>query len=325
MKKTLLFALLLLLISCETNPPTLVNNTPEYGKIFVTSNIPGAVIYIDNVSTGIVTPDTITVETGEHVVSLELANYQASTQTVTILPDELKSLEFELEWAIAKIVLLEDFSNTSCDPCVEANLIIEQLINESYGHTKIIGIKYPTYFPGPNDPFYLANKTDSDARIMYYNIFKAPTVKIDGYLTPSEKDSNDIKSDIDQRLAEPALFDIGVSTDIAGLTYSISIELDVLQTEGTDFSELVLHTVVTETDIHFDTPTPNGETDFYDVMRLMLPNNNGESLASVNSTGIINFNRQATLDPSWDTANLHTVVFIQNNSTKEVLQAGSDY
>jgi hypothetical protein len=102
--------------------------------------------------------------------------------------------------------------------------------------------------------------------------------------------------------------------------------VDVKDITNIDFSKLVLHTVVTETNIEYETPPgSNGETKFYDVMRKMLPSNQGESLASINQVGIYNFQWQLTLNSSWIQDNINTVVFIQNTNTKEIYQAGSTF
>lgn len=83
---------------------------------------------------------------------------------------------------------------------------------------------------------------------------------------------------------------------------------------------------MTETDIEFATPPgSNGETKFYDVMRKMLPDNQGESLTSINQIGIYNFQREVQINSSWIQSKLNTVVFIQNKETKEIYQAGSTF
>ena len=95
---------------------------------------------------------------------------------------------------------------------------------------------------------------------------------------------------------------------------------------GLDFSNIVLHTVVTETDIEFSTPPgSNGETKFYDVMRVMLPSNTGESLDGISQTEDVVFERQTNINPVWKLNNIHTIAFVQNVLTKEVYQAGSTF
>jgi len=77
--------------------------------------------------------------------------------------------------SVSKIVLIEDFANVSCIPCVNSNKIIESLTKTTYGPTKLVAIKFPTNFPSPSDPFYLAKSDYCDQRMEYYNIFFAPT------------------------------------------------------------------------------------------------------------------------------------------------------
>ncbi len=82
----------------------------------------------------------------------------------------------------SKIVLLEDFANVSCVPCVISNKIIESLTKNTYGPSKLVAVKFPTNFPSPSDPFYLAQPNYCDQRMEYYNIFFAPTTYVDGVL-----------------------------------------------------------------------------------------------------------------------------------------------
>jgi hypothetical protein len=209
---------------------------------------------------------------------------------------------------------------------VTSNKIIEHLINDTYGTAKLVAIKYPTNFPSPVDPFYLANKPDCDARMGYYNILFAPTTIIDGNLRPTSTDSNDVKAKIEQRLLQTPKFKIAVIDSFASNEYFIQIAVVVNDPIGLDFSKLVLHTVITETNIEFVTPPgSNGETKFYDVMRKMLPDKNGESLSVLSTVTSKTFERQFILNSSWAQSNINTVVFIQNKDTKEIYQAGSTF
>jgi hypothetical protein len=211
-------------------------------------------------------------------------------------------------------------------PFGSSNIIFDQLTNNTFGKNKLVAIKYPTNFPSPVDPFYLANGPDCNARMGYYNILFAPTTIVDGNLRPASTDSNDIKNKIYSELAKVPQFIVDVNAGINGSNYTIDISLNVKDINNIDFSKLVLHTVVTETNIEFATPPgSNGETKFYDVMRKMLPGNQGESLSAINQVGIYIFQRQLTLNSAWIQSNINTVVFIQNKDTKEIYQAGSTF
>lgn len=316
----------LVAFGCKTNPPTAPQiPTVEYGKIIITSSVDSALIFLDNFNTGKITPDTITATVGNHLVRLEKDNYIPESKNIVVEKDSTLSISFILKLALAKkIVLIEDFANVSCNPCVISNKILES-IKTSYGSNEILVIKYPTNFPSPNDPFFLANQTDCNARMSYYNILIAPTTKVDGKLSPTSTDSLSVKEKINQRITQTPKFKITVTDSFGIGNYNIKIKLETIDTAGVDLGNLVLHTVVIESLIEYSSPPgSNGETKFHDVMRKMLPSNSGEAL-NYSAAGIQYFIRQAALSPSWNTSKLETIAFIQNKITKEILQAGSTY
>jgi hypothetical protein len=299
----------------------------ETGKIFISSNAVGAQIFIDQVNSGKVTPDTILVTPGTHQIELQRAFFNSSSQQVVVFKDSLITLDIILEEIPpGNVVLIEDFANVSCVPCVTSNKILESLTNVTYGHSKLVAIKYPTNFPSPNDPFYLANTADCNSRISYYNVFFAPTTVIDGIERPISTDSLSVMAAIDGRLTKELRFRMDVSSSVVGTEYLITVTIKVINGAGVDFSNSVLQTVVTETDIEFATPPgSNGETKFYDVMRVMLPSNSGQSLNGISQTEEVVFQRQISINPSWVVNNLHIIAFIQNNNTKEIYQACSTF
>ncbi|MFO7525822.1 MAG: PEGA domain-containing protein [Ignavibacteriaceae bacterium] len=327
MKNILYLIIILLFTRCETNPPS----TPEdvhkdFGKLFINSNVTGARIFLNDVNTGKFSPDTISAEVGSHIVKLELDGFATTSQPVDVFKDSTVTVTFTLQEIVNKLVLLEDFANVSCVPCVNNNKIVKQLVEESYGTSKLVAIKYPINFPKPDDPFYIANKPDSDARRQFYGpINIAPTTFTDGAYTLSG-DSISIKEKIDAQLLKPAQFKIEVADSIAGNVYMIKVKVTLIDQANIDFTNLILHTVVTETEIEFATPPgSNGETKFYDVMRAMLPSNQGESLDLLQQNAEMNFELQTTISTGWNQVHLNTVVFIQNKQTKEVYQANSTF
>ena len=189
-----------------------------------------------------------------------------------------------------------------------------------------MAIKYPTNFPSPNDPFYLANTVDCNSRISYYNVFFAPTTVVDGIERPISTDSISVIAAVDQRLTKELRFRMDVTSSMVGAEYLITVTIKVINGAGVDFSNTILQTVVTETDIEFATPPgSNGETKFYDVMRAMLPSNIGQSLSGISQTEEVVFQRQTTINSSWVVENLHVIAFIQNTNTKEIYQACSTF
>ena len=225
----------------------------------------------------------------------------------------------------SKIVIIEDFANVSCNPCVISNKIIEALTEITYGRSKLVAVKFPTNFPAPNDLFYLAAKEICDARISYYNVFFAPTTVIDGLLKPISTDSNSVKAAVDSRLSITPRFNINVGAILEG-DYSVNVDVKFIDTSSINMSDLVIHTVLTETDIEFEqAPGSNGETKFYDVTRLMLPSIDGTPIRQLIDQGELTFTFEDALLASWNLEKLNFVVYIQNKTTKEIFQTGSTF
>jgi len=224
-----------------------------------------------------------------------------------------------------KVVVLESFTNVGCYPCPVTNRIIRQLANETYGRNKLVVVKFPTNFPAPNDLFYLAAKEICDFRMGYYNVFFAPTIIIDGMIKPVASDSLSIKAAIDSRLSIAPKFTVNVSASLEG-DYTADVIIQIIDSSGIDINDLIINTAVTEADIEFQQPPgSNGETKFYDVIRLMLPTVNGIPLKQLIDDGELQFEFADAILSDWNPEKLNTVVYIQNRITKEIYQAGSSF
>ncbi len=323
----LLAGWIFLLAGCNTNPPlTPENPVPGIGSILVMANLAGARILLDGVETGKLTPDTLTATVGSHLVGVTKEGFLSDFRTVRVGSDSLTEVTFTLNQAEERVVLIEDFSNVSCNPCVTSNLILEALANGTYGRSKVAVVKYATNFPSPSDPFYIANRPDCDSRMAYYQILAVPTMIVDGVDRPTSTDSSKIKARIDAALRQPAQFRISVRDSIFGGIYNVTVSVQTLDTTGLDYSRLVLHTVITEAEISFVSPPgSNGETRFTDVMRTMLPSNGGESLRPANVGVTEQYTRAIPVSQTWNGDELHTVAFIQHTQTRVVYQSGSTF
>jgi hypothetical protein len=322
MTRITLLIILLSMAGCQTNPPDPNEDIFSTGRVFISSDIPAAEIFVDNSSTGKFTPDTVIVNSGTHLLSLRKTGYLNKDTLINVQENSVLSLSFHLiPVTIAKLIILEDFANVSCNPCVTSNKIIHSLDTYTYKN-KIAVIKYPTWWPGANDPFYLAAKAESDKRIGYYNVIVAPTVIIDGIKKPSPLDSLKIKEAVEAQLILNPGFDIEVTMNITGDLLTTDISVTFIDTAGLNFDNLVLHTVIVEKEIEFASPPgSNGETNFYHVMRNMLPSADGEQLINNNHV----YQRSLYCKSIWNKSKLRVVAFIQNKSTREILQAGINY
>ncbi len=222
-----------------------------------------------------------------------------------------------------RTVLLEDFANVSCVPCVTSNKILESLEKYSFTSNKLKIIKFATNFPSPVDPFYLTAKPFCDYRMTYYNIMFAPTIIIDGLMRPTPTDSNQIKSGINQKLNTPSNFLIELTQQ--KVNKGLYIKLNILSNniDSTFLGNYFLRTAIVEKEIEFSSPPgSSGETKFYDVLRVLFPNNQGINLKEL--LGSRTFSYTEVIDSSWNIDKLKAISFIQNNTTREVIQTSNN-
>jgi hypothetical protein len=159
----------------------------------------------------------------------------------------------------------------------------------------------------------------------YYNVFYAPTIIIDGMIKPVVSDSLSIKAAIDSRLSVTPKFTVNVITTLEG-DYSTDIAIKILDSSAINIDDVIINAAITEAEIEFQQPPgSNGETKFYNVIRLILPSINGISLRQLIDQGELLFEFEDAILSDWNPEKLSTVVYIQNITTKEVYQAESGF
>ncbi|HEX9253344.1 MAG TPA: Omp28-related outer membrane protein [Ignavibacteriaceae bacterium] len=248
------------------------------------------------------------------------------TQPISLKDGEVKiniTISEDNSISSDRTVLLEDFANVSCTPCVTSNKIIQSVIN-SYGSSKIVSVKFPTNFPSPVDPFYLAAKEFCDFRMTYYNILFAPTIILDGITLPTPTDSNAIKQSINNRLTIPSNFNVTVAKTVVNGGLLLNVDIKLKNKNSLDLDDLFLRCAIVESEVEYEQPPgSNGETKFYDVLRVLLPSNEGISLSSVGSA--LTYQFENTIDTVWNIDKLEAVMFIQSSANKEIQQTGSSF
>jgi thiol-disulfide isomerase/thioredoxin len=236
-----------------------------YGAIFVTSSPESALILLDGASTDAFTPDTLTgVPTGLHWVAVEREGYVASPESLQVLVQagETTDAAFQLTAATGRPVLLESFTNTSCDPCAEANPMMYDLMDE-LGPQQAILMEFHTSFPSPLDPFYLAQPALMDDRVAHYGVSQAPWVIVEGVdgLQPLSRDV--VSAAIET--AEPSVAaTLALEAELNGTALSCSLGISAEGAEGV----YRVYVFVTHDRVEYEEPPgSNGETLFRHVVR----------------------------------------------------------
>lgn len=222
-------------------------------------------------------------------------------------------------FAQQRLVLVESFSQASCGPCASQNPALEALM--AANPTKAIAVKYQVSWPG-TDPMNAQNPTDAAARDDYYGITGVPDRILDG------TNMNVDQAAINTRYAVPAPVNMTVSHVMNSATNTVNVIVTINAPAIWNPSNTVMQLAMIERNITFTSaPGSNGETEFHNVMRKMLPSPTGSAVnatnfTSANGTQTFTFTDVTIPTYIYDLNEIGFVAWVQNNTTKEVYQAG---
>jgi hypothetical protein len=206
------------------------------------------------------------------------------------------------------LVVVEIGTGTWCQYCPGAAMGADDLISNSHPVAIIENHNGDTY----------AN-TYSNARNTYYGITGYPTAEFDG-LNPSVGGSNSQSMygtylpKVNARMAVASHYTISATGFMDG--NNINIQAVVSKPEADTNTNVVLHCAITESHIN---QSWQGQNHLNFVNRLMLPNQNGTAV-SLSTGGTQTVNLTGNFQSAWNINTCEVVLFLQNTSTKEVLQ-----
>ncbi len=216
---------------------------------------------------------------------------------------------------IDRVVLVEFLTSWFCTNCWKGELALERII-EDYGEENISVIAW--HFDDdplvPADP--VANGASNDRCRYYYEVqgfpyAVFPTAVFDGdrFVLGAEdttvvKGIYEFEIELREELGSP------VSVDVTGSVDDVSVKVKVMDALGG--SNNVARIVLIEDNIPVVSPPYMFVA--RDVFEQTL------SVAAVGDSVVIE--HDFDLDPAWNVDNLGVIAFVQNDSTKDVLQSG---
>lgn len=207
-----------------------------------------------------------------------------------------------------RMVVMEEFTQTTCGPCAALNPAYNDWLKANID--KVLPMSYQV---NPGNPMYVADPMNS--RSAYYNVTGTPTLIVNGNAYNGSPQSQSFE---------------GKVTSLNDQESPVSIKCTLVNTSG-KYSAKV--SVISETAIsgtlritlveayHGYTGAPNGETNYFFIPRATYPNSNGikvNLLANKEQT----FEYPITLGSDWYSNLLFVGAWLQNDATKEVIQAG---
>lgn len=160
----------------------------------------------------------------------------------------------------------------------------------------------------------------SNHRNSYYSVSGYPTAHFDGVL---ESVGGSATSSMygtylplyQQRIAIPCDYEAEIyGQNTGGQNYDVTVVIDLV--DGTPPSNLTAHLVLTESEIPY---AWQNQTELNFVCRAMYPDHFGTPVNFAGGTQMV-INYTFTIDASWDTQHIELVAFMQDETTKEILQ-----
>lgn len=232
-----------------------------------------------------------------------------------------------------RVSLHEIFSSSTCGPCAPGNANYKAVVA---GRDKNLftSIKYQQDFPGTGDPY--ATK-ESVNRRAYYSINSIPRMEIDGQWDQNAQSFNNTLFSQYQSVVSPLAIQSTYRTK--GNEVAVNVKLNAISALAAN-SKLYVAIIEGKT---IENVKSNGETEFFHVMKKMLPNETGTLLSDVqvgvekeynfsftfpgqyrlapNGQSPINLETEHSVE---DFGDLEVIVFVQGSNKQVVQSANSE-
>lgn len=234
-----------------------------------------------------------------------------------------------------RMVFIEESTNASCGPCASQNPAFNRLLEANYDN--VVALKYQWYFPG-FDPMHEQNPGEANNRTAYYGINGVPTCAIDGTVPSGSYNGGGWtgyaggpygfnQTVIDNQLTRPTPLEMNLTHELNDDFTKISVNLVIKNLSTGDFTlqEGKVRIALYEKEIVFDrAPGSNGEREFYDVMRKMLPDASGTDMTTIaaGDSMVMSMTDVDIPDYVYNIGELGVVAWVQDDFSKSVFQAG---
>ena len=240
---------------------------------------------------------------------------------------------FAQSQSFQRIPMIEVFTSSTCGPCNPGNIALNNVLNNYTDQYTLL--KYQMSWPGTGDPYFTS---EGGSRRSFYAVNSVPNLQVDGGFNGNP--SSFSNSLFEQSAAIPSYTGLSATYSVTGQTVDVSVSINPHE-NITLSSKLYVAIFEHRTFLNLKS---NGETEFENVMKKMLPGGfqGGQYIASLDSGVQQNFDYSYTFNGTYilpadaqnqvnhntnhtveDFNNLGVAVWVQINSTKEILQSAS--
>jgi thiol-disulfide isomerase/thioredoxin len=224
-------------------------------------------------------------------------------------------------------VMVEMFTATSCPPCVAGNDSLNKILIDLKNYCSVI--RTHVWWPTNNDPYYLGRGTDSmenRARVTYYGVSGVPASFIGG---TTSANLNTTRAAINSQRTASQPMTIALYGWYNPAADSGVVVAKVTGTgrmpSGTKAALTLRYAIVEDSSYYTGT---NGDPRHDQVLRDMLPNNTGVTINMDKGLTVTDSQKFKTrpaggIPYQWTESNCYAVVYVQNNTTKEIYQSAN--
>ncbi|MEJ6695610.1 MAG: PKD domain-containing protein [Chitinophagales bacterium] len=252
--------------------------------------------------------------------------------------DEFSKFIIVFDFAVQRVPLFEIFTASTNPPCKPANENFHSIV-DSKPTQEFVSIKYQEDFPGTGDPYAT---DESVARRGFYGINSIPSMEIDGGYYPNSLATTAFSQTLyDDAISRPSFTFLQATYEVNDTTKTVEVEVEGLPIRDYSASTYKLYVAIIENVTELNVKG-NGETEFYEVVKKMLPDASGTTIVSLDSLQPFTLSTSYTFQGSYrlpangqaanrinhaiehsveQFSDLRVVVWIQDEVSKDILQA----
>ena len=182
---------------------------------------------------------------------------------------------------VTRMLMHEDFTGSTCPPCLPGAQTLDPIMADNFGTTAAITayqMSWPTSPPPESwkgDPYFTL---EGDARKNYYSVTGIPDMYYGG--TKNMNPASYSQGLLDAEQAVPAFINLTSTFEVVGQTINVDVTIDPIA----DFPSSDLRAFIAVNEFNtVKNVRSNGQTEFFHVMKKMLPSENGTVIGSLTS------------------------------------------
>ncbi|MEZ4722751.1 MAG: T9SS type A sorting domain-containing protein [Flavobacteriales bacterium] len=220
---------------------------------------------------------------------------------------------------VAKTVVVEHFTNTRCGICASKN---PGFYSNLDNNADVLHLAIHPSSPYSTCELNLYNVSENDARTNFYGVYGGtPRFVIQGEVLPTSVDASSATL-FDSYKNQQSNFSVEVKQEYGSSVEEIKTTVTITREAAGGLTKAWLYAVIAESELDLD--APNGEQHHYDVFRNSLFGSDGQSVdLPVNIGESKSYSAIVDIDDVWTMNNVYALAILQDETSKEVLQASS--